>query len=89
MIPITRPDIGDAEVQVAAEVLRSGWVSQGPRVAEFERDFAATVGAEHACAVSSCTAALHLALLAVGVEPSDQVVTVSHSFIATAHSIRY
>jgi dTDP-4-amino-4,6-dideoxygalactose transaminase len=89
MIPITKPDIGEEEIQAAAAALRSGWVSQGPRVAEFEQAFADYVGAPHACAVSSCTAALHLALLAVGVEPGDQVITVSHSFIATANSIRY
>lgn len=89
MIQIMRPYIGEEEVQAAAAVLRSGWVSQGPRVAEFELSFAAAVGASHACAVSSCTTALHLALLAVGVRPGDQVITVSHSFIATANSIRY
>ena len=67
----------------------SGWVTQGPEVAAFEREFAAYVGAPHACAVSNCTTALHLALLAVGVGPGDEVVTVSHSFIATANAIRY
>ena len=89
MIPIAKPQIGEEEVQAAAQALRSGWVSQGPRVAAFEQAFAALVGAPHACAVSSCTTALHLALLAVGVQPGDQVITVSHSFIATANSIRY
>lgn len=89
MIPITKPLIGEEEVQAAAQALRSGWVSQGPRVAEFEASFVAYVGAPHACAVSSCTTALHLALLAVGVQAGDQVITVSHSFIATANSIRY
>ncbi len=89
MIPIAKPDIGEDEVQAAAQALRSGWVSQGPRVAEFEESFAAYVGAPYACAVSSCTTALHLALLAVGVKPGDEVITVSHSFIATANSIRY
>lgn len=89
MIPITKPVIGEEEVQAAAAALRSGWVSQGPRVAEFERAFADLVGAPHACAVSNCTTALHLALLAVGVGFGDQVITVSHSFIATANSIHY
>jgi len=89
MIPIAKPQIGEEEVQAAAQALRSGWVSQGPRVAEFEQAFAALVGAPHACAVSSCTTALHLALLSVGVHPGDEVITVSHSFIATANSIRY
>jgi dTDP-4-amino-4,6-dideoxygalactose transaminase len=89
MIPITKPEIGEEEVEAAAKALRSGWVSQGPRVAEFEAAFAAYAGAPHACAVTSCTTALHLALVAVGVKPGDQVITVSHSFIATANSIRY
>jgi dTDP-4-amino-4,6-dideoxygalactose transaminase len=89
MIPITRPTIGDEEVAAASAALRSGWVSQGPGVAAFEHTFADYVGAEHACAVSSCTAALHLALLGLGVKPGDEVITVSHSFVATANSIRY
>jgi perosamine synthetase len=88
-IPLARPTVGDAEVQAVAATLRSGWITQGPEVAAFEREFAAWVGAEHACAVSNCTAALHLALLAVGVGPGDEVITASHSFIATANSIRY
>jgi dTDP-4-amino-4,6-dideoxygalactose transaminase len=89
MIPITRPAIGEEEIEAVASVLRSGWVSQGPRTAEFEQAFSEYVGAKHACAVSSCTAALHLALLAVGVQAGDEVITVSHSFIATANAIRY
>ena len=62
---------------------------QGPQVAAFEAEFAEFVGAQHACAVSSCTTALHLGLLAVGVQPGDEVITVSHSFVATANSVRY
>jgi dTDP-4-amino-4,6-dideoxygalactose transaminase len=89
MIPVARPLMDDAEVAAAARAIRSGWVTQGPEVAAFEREFAALVGARHACAVSSGTAALHLALLAVGVRPGDEVVTVSHSFIATANAVRY
>ena len=77
------------EVDAARRPLESGWVTQGPEVAAFEREFAAAVGAPHACAVSSCTAALHLALRAVGVGDGDEVVTVSHSFIASANAIRY
>jgi perosamine synthetase len=88
-IPVAMPVMGDAEVEAAARVIRSGWVTQGPEVASFEREFAAYVGAPHACAVSSATTALHLALLAVGVRPGDEVVTVSHSFIATANVVRY
>lgn len=89
MIPIIRPVLGDAEAAATAEVLASGWVTQGPRTKAFEEKFAARVGASHACAVSSCTAALHLALLAVGVAPGDRIITTSHSFIATANAIRY
>jgi len=89
MIPITKPMLGEAEIAATAEALRSGWVSQGPAVARFEQSFATTVGAQYACAVSNCTTALHLALRVVGVKPGDEVITVSHSFIATANSIRY
>jgi dTDP-4-amino-4,6-dideoxygalactose transaminase len=89
MIPIAKPLLGEAEVAAAGRPIASGWLTQGPEVAAFEREFAALVGAPHACAVSSGTTALHLALLAVGVRPGDEVVTVSHSFIATANAVRY
>jgi len=88
-VPIARPELGEAEVEAAARVIRSGWLTQGPEVAAFEREFAAYVDASHACAVSNCTTALHLALLAVGVTAGDEVVTASHSYIATANAIRY
>jgi perosamine synthetase len=89
VIPIAMPVLEKAEAEAAHEAVLSGWVSQGPQVAAFELEFAALVGADHACAVSNCTTALHLALLAVGVGPGDEVITASHSFIATANSIRY
>ena len=88
-IPIAKPWMDEQEVQAIQRVIRSGWVTQGPEVAAFEQEFAGYVGAKHACAVSSCTTALHLALLAVGIRPGDEVITVSHSFIATANSVRY
>jgi len=88
-VPVARPHLGHEEVAAAGRAILSGWVTQGPEVAAFEREFAAYVGSPHACAVSSGTTALHLALLAVGVRAGDEVITVSHSYIATANSIRY
>lgn len=89
MIPIAKPMLDEREVEAVRRVVLSGWVTQGPEVATFEKEFAAFVGADHACAVSNCTTALHLALKVVGVGPGDEVVTVSHSFIATANAVRY
>lgn len=88
MIPIAKPLLGEAEANAARDAVLSGWVSQGPQVARFEAAFCAITGAAHACAVSNCTTALHLALLAVGVGPGSEVITVSHSFIAGANAIR-
>ncbi|MCM2423065.1 DegT/DnrJ/EryC1/StrS family aminotransferase [Streptomyces sp. RKAG293] len=88
-IPVMMPWLGEEEAQAAADAVLSGWVAQGPRVAEFERAFAERVGAGHAIAVSSCTAALHLALVALGLGPGDEVVVPSLSFIATANAVRY
>jgi dTDP-4-amino-4,6-dideoxygalactose transaminase len=84
-----KPLLGDEEAVAVAEVVRSGWVAQGPRVAEFERAFAAHVGAGHAVAVSSCTTGLHLMLYLLGVRAGDEVVVPSFSFIATANAVRY
>lgn len=88
-IPIAKPLLDEAEAEATKRPILSGWVTQGPEVAAFEQEFATYVGANYACAVSSCTTALHLALLAVGVQPGDEVITVSHSYIATANSVRY
>lgn len=89
MIPISRPVMGEPEIEAARRVIESGWTTQGPEVLAFEEEFARSVGAPYACAVSSCTTALHLALLVVGVRPGDEVVLPSHSFIATANAVRY
>src|SRR3954468_21595020 len=89
MIPIAKPLLDENEVEAVRRVILSGWVTQGPEVAAFEREFAEYVGAPHACAVSNCTVALHLALRGVGVTRGDEVITVSHSFIASANSVRY
>jgi perosamine synthetase len=89
MIPVARPFVGEQEEQAVLEVLRSGWLSQGQRVADFENRFAEYVGAKHAVAVSSCTTGLHLAMVAAGIGAGDEVLCPSLSFIATANSIRY
>jgi dTDP-4-amino-4,6-dideoxygalactose transaminase len=88
MIPIAKPLLGEAEADAARAAVLSGWVSQGPQVAAFEAEFAALVDTPHACAVSNCTTALHLACQALGIGPGDEVITVSHSFIAGANAIR-
>ncbi|MDD2520939.1 MAG: aminotransferase class I/II-fold pyridoxal phosphate-dependent enzyme, partial [Kiritimatiellae bacterium] len=88
-VPFAKPRLGPEEEAAAVRAIHSGWVTQGPEVEAFEREFAQLVGAPHACAVSSGTAALHLALKAAGVRPGDEVITVSHSFIATANAVRY
>lgn len=89
IIPLARPLLGEAEETAVIEVLRSGQLSLGPRVVEFERLFAQRVGAPFASAVSSGTAGLHLALRAVGVEEGDEVVTSPFSFVASANSVLY
>ncbi|MEU4424441.1 DegT/DnrJ/EryC1/StrS family aminotransferase [Actinoplanes sp. NPDC024001] len=89
MIPVMIPQLGEEEAQAAAEAIRSGWVAQGPRVARFEQEFAAAVGAGHGVAVSSCTTGLHLALVLLDVRPGDEVIVPSLSFIATANAVRY
>jgi perosamine synthetase len=87
-LPVAKPFYGPEEEQAVARVLRSGWVTQGPEVAALEREFADYCGARHGVAVANCTIALHLSLVAAGIGAGDEVVTVSHSFIATANAVR-
>jgi dTDP-4-amino-4,6-dideoxygalactose transaminase len=89
VIPVMKPWLGTEEADAAAEAVRSGWVAQGPRVAEFEAAFAAHLSAGHAVATSSCTTALHLAMVLAGLGVGDEVVVPSLSFIATANAPRY
>lgn len=89
VIPIARPLFGPEELEAVQRPLRAGWVMQGPEVAAFEGECARVFGAPHACAVSNGTVALHLALRALGVGEGDEVLTVSHSFVATASAVRY
>jgi dTDP-4-amino-4,6-dideoxygalactose transaminase len=88
-VNVMKPWLGDEETAAVAAAIESGWVAQGPRVAAFEDKFAAQVGAEHAVAVSSCTTALHLAMVVAGVGPGDDVVVPSFSFIATTNAAVY
>lgn len=87
MIPLTRSCLGREEARAAARVISSGWLVQGPEVAAFERAFAEYTGAPYAVATSSCTTALHLALLLAGIGPGDEVICPSYSFVATANCI--
>jgi dTDP-4-amino-4,6-dideoxygalactose transaminase len=88
-IPITRPFFNDAEEKAIQEVVKSGWLVQGPKVAKFESIFKDFVGVNHALATTSCTTALHLALLAAGIEPGDEILIPSFTFIATANAVEY
>lgn len=88
-INVMKPWLGDEEAQALAEVVASGWVAQGPKVKEFEAAFGASQEAQHAVAMSSCTTALHVALVVAGIGPGDDVVVPSLSFIATANAVTY
>ena len=89
MIPIAKPIISDEEIEEVTKVLRSGFIAQGPKVAEFEEKFAKYIGVKHAVATSSGTTALHLALLAAGIGPGDEVITTPFTFAATGNAIIY
>jgi perosamine synthetase len=88
-LPFAAPDIGPEELEAVREVLESGWVTTGPKTKQFEAEFAKAVGAKHAIALNSCTAALHLALEAIGLRADDEVITSPYTFAATAEVIRY
>src|SRR6202167_1255233 len=86
-IPCHLPSIGDEEVREVEATLRSGWLTTGPRTAQFEKDFAGYVDVPHALAVNSCTAGLHLALAALGIGEGDEVITTPMTFCSTVHTI--
>ncbi len=88
-LPFALPDLDGSELEQIREALESGWITTGPKTKQFEAEFAAAVGAKHAIAVNSCTAAMHLALEAVGLQPGDEVITTPYTFAATAEVIRY
>jgi len=89
MIPIAKPYLNQEDAQAAYDVIMSGWITQGPRVQEFEEKFATYTGAKHAVAVSNCTTGLHLAMIVAGIGAGDEVICPSMSYIATANSIMY
>jgi perosamine synthetase len=89
VIPFHQADVGEQEAQAAADVIRSGWLTMGPKTLEFEQGFAAYVGAKHAIGVSSCTAALHLALDAIGLKQGDEVLVPTTTFTSTAEVVAY
>jgi dTDP-4-amino-4,6-dideoxygalactose transaminase len=88
-LPFALPDISEAEIASVVETLRSGWITTGPKAKEFEQRFARATAAPHAVMVNSCTAALHLALDAVGIKPGDEVIVPTVTFAATAEVVRY
>jgi dTDP-4-amino-4,6-dideoxygalactose transaminase len=89
MIPIAKPYLTEHDAQAAYDAIMSGWITQGPRVQEFEEKFASYTGAKHAVAVSNCTTGLHLAMIVAGVQAGNEVICPSMSYIATANSIMY
>src|SRR5512143_629814 len=88
-LPFALPDVDETEIAEVTAVVRSGWLTSGPKVTQFEQEFAACVGAKHAVAVNSCTAAMHLALEAIGLRAGDEVVVPTYTFAATAEVVRY
>jgi perosamine synthetase len=88
-VPITKPALGEEEARAPFDSIKAGWVTQGPRVADFEKAVAAYVGAKHGIATTSCTTGLHLALASIGIGPGDEVIVPSFTFIASANAILY
>src|SRR5688572_30113887 len=88
-LPFHVPDVGEEEIQSVVATLRSGWLTTGPKVKQFEQEFAAKVGTRYAIAVNSCTAALHLALDAVGIREGEEVIVPTMTFAATAEVVTY
>lgn len=89
LVPLFDLDLDDRDIEAVAATLRSGWLTMGPQIDGFEQAFAEHLGVKHAVAVSSCTAALHLAYLAAGVGPGDEVIVPAITFVATAAAVRY
>jgi perosamine synthetase len=89
MLNVFKPDVGDAEIEAVAEVLRSGWWGLGPKTAEFEKRFASFIGVKHAIGVNSCTAALDLALKLLAIKNGDEVIVPTLTFVSTAHAVAY
>ncbi|POA89567.1 UDP-4-amino-4-deoxy-L-arabinose aminotransferase [Pseudomonas protegens] len=86
-LPFSRPSIGEEEIAAVEQVLRSGWITTGPKNQELEQQFAERVGARHAVALSSATGAMHVTLLALGIGPGDEVITPSQTWVSTANMI--
>ena len=89
MIPIAKPYLTEAEAKAAYDTILTGWITQGPKVQEFEELFAHYTGAAYAVAVSNCTTALHLSMIVAGIGPGDEVICPSMSYIASANAIKY
>ena len=88
-IPVLKPSITDEEIQAVVEVMRSGWLGLGPKTSEFEEKFTEHVKAKYCVALNSCTAALHLVMAALNLQPDDEVIVTPMTFISTVHSISY